>query len=140
MTLRNLISGACLALLATQTVAQGDDEHARKAFEIYKTIVEVDTSKAQGNTPRVARYLADELMAAGFPEDDVRVVPKGDFATLIATYRGDGSAGRKPILFLGHLDVVEALAEDWERPPFSLTRGDVNYDARGSIDNKFCVA
>ena len=140
MTLRNLISSACFALLATQTVAQGDDEHARKAFEIYKTIVEVDTSKAQGNTPRVARYLADELIAAGFPADDVRVVPKGDFATLIATYRGDGSAGRKPILFLGHLDVVEALAEDWERPPFSLTQDEVNYYARGSIDNKFGVA
>lgn len=140
MSLKKLACSACLALLASQTAAQTDEAHARKAFEIYKTIVEVDTSKAQGNTPRVARYLADELIAAGFPEEDVRVVPKGEFATLIATYRGDGSAGRKPILFLGHLDVVEALAEDWERPPFSLTQDDVNYYARGSIDNKFGVA
>jgi hypothetical protein len=46
-------------------------EHALKTFEIFKTIVEVDTSKAMGNTPRVARYLADELIAAGFPQEDI---------------------------------------------------------------------
>jgi carboxypeptidase PM20D1 len=123
--------------------AAGEDErgeHAQKTLEIYRTIVEVDTSKNTGNTPRVARYLADELLAAGFAEEDVRIVPRGDFATLIATYRGDGSSGRKPILLLGHMDVVEALDEDWERPPFELTQDDVNFYARGTIDNKFGVA
>ncbi|MFT4874356.1 M20/M25/M40 family metallo-hydrolase, partial [Congregibacter sp.] len=108
--------------------------------DIYRTIVEVDTSKTKGNTVRVAQYLADELIAAGFAKEDVRIVPKGDFGTLIATYRGDGSAGAKPILLLGHLDVVEALAEDWVRPPFELTQDDVNFYARGTVDNKFGVA
>ena len=83
-------------------------EHALKTFEIFKTIVEVDTSKAMGNTPKVARYLADELIAAGFPEQDIEILRKGDLAALIARYRGDGSSGQKPILFLGHMDVVEA--------------------------------
>ena len=73
-------------------------------------------------------------------QDDLRVVPKGDFATLIATYRGDGSSGRKPILLLGHMDMVEAFDKDWERPPFKLTQDDVNFYARGTIDNKFGVA
>ncbi|MDP5054324.1 MAG: M20/M25/M40 family metallo-hydrolase, partial [Congregibacter sp.] len=104
------------------------------------TIVEVDTSKTKGNTLRVAQYLADELIAAGFAKEDVRIVPKEGFGTLIATYRGDGSAGAKPILLLGHMDVVEALAQDWVRPPFELTQDDVNFYARGTIDNKFGVA
>jgi acetylornithine deacetylase/succinyl-diaminopimelate desuccinylase-like protein len=114
--------------------------HALKTFEIYQTIVEVDTSKAMGNTPKVAQYLADELIAAGFPPDDIEVVRLGDLAALVARYRGDGSAGKKPILFLGHMDVVEANAEDWERPPFKLTSDDTNFYARGTIDNKFGVA
>ena len=115
-------------------------EHARKTFEIFRTIVEVDTSKTKGNTPRVARYLADELIAAGFPAADIEVVRLDDIAALVARYRGDGSSGLKPILFLGHMDVVEAYAEDWERPPFELTMDDVNFYGRGTIDNKFGIA
>jgi acetylornithine deacetylase/succinyl-diaminopimelate desuccinylase-like protein len=59
---------------------------------------------------------------------------------LIAKYRGDGSSGKAPILFLGHMDVVEALAKDWERPPFELTTDGVYFYGRGTIDNKFGVA
>ena len=57
-------------------VAQPDmpSEHARKTFEIFRTIIEVDTSKAMGNTPRVAQYLADELIEAGFPPADIEVL------------------------------------------------------------------
>lgn len=114
--------------------------HAQKTLEIYQTLVEVDTSKTKGNTPRVARYLADELMAAGFPANDVEVIRLDDLAALVVRYRGDGSSGKKPILFLGHMDVVEAYASDWERPPFELTRDDVNFYGRGTIDNKFGIA
>lgn len=130
-----------LLLLATAGSAQDrSSEHARKTFEIYKTIIEVDTSKERGNTLRVAQYLADELIAAGLPSEDVEVVPKDNFAALIARYRGDGSSGNKPILLLAHMDVVEANAEDWERPPFELTQDDKYFYARGTIDNKFGVA
>jgi acetylornithine deacetylase/succinyl-diaminopimelate desuccinylase-like protein len=136
-----------IAFLFTVTFlgpAMAQDEplsgHALKTFEIYKTIVEVDTSKAMGNTPKVAQYLADELIAAGFPPDDIEVLRLGSLAALVARYRGDGSAGKKPILFLGHMDVVEANADDWERPPFKLTSDETNFYARGTIDNKFGVA
>jgi carboxypeptidase PM20D1 len=99
--LRFFTAGLLAAIAARKRWRRYPDEHAQKTLEIYRTIVEVDTSKTKGNTQRVARYLADELLAAGFAEDDVRIVPKGDFATLIATYRGDGSSGKKPILLLG---------------------------------------
>jgi len=133
---------ATLLVTAASLPAQSDrsSEHARKALEIYKTILEVDTSKQMGATPKVARYLAGELVAAGLPAADVEVVPLGDKAALVARYRGDGSSGAKPILFLGHMDVVEAYADDWERPPFELTEDDKNFYARGSLDNKFGIA
>lgn len=128
-------------LVATSSVAQDrNSEHAKKTYEIYKTIIEVDTSKDRGNTLEVAQYLADQLVAGGIPADDVEVVPKDDFAALIARYRGDGSSGNKPILLLAHMDVVEANAEDWEREPFKLTQDDKYFYARGTIDNKFGVA
>ncbi|EAQ95891.2 M20/M25/M40 family metallo-hydrolase [Congregibacter litoralis] len=137
---RSFWTALCLSVFSISASAQIESEHAQKTLEIYRTIVEVDTSKTMGNTIPVAEYLAGELIAAGFAEEDVRIVPKDGFGTLIATYRGDGSAGAKPILLLGHMDVVEALAEDWVRPPFELTQDDVNFYARGTIDNKFGVA
>lgn len=124
-------------LLAAQDV---DSEHARKTLEIYERIIEVESSKNLGNVPEVANYLADELTAAGFPKDDVEILPVGETVALLARYRGDGSSGKQPILLLGHMDVVEARPEDWERPPFELTRDDTYFYARGAIDNKFGVA
>ena len=101
---------AAVLLPVAGVMAQPDmpSDHARKTFEIFRTIIEIDTSKAMGNTPKVAKFLADELVKAGFPPSDVEVVRKEDLAALIVRYRGDGSSGKKPILFLGHMDVVEA--------------------------------
>lgn len=130
-------SALCSASVLAQNV---DTEHARKTLEIYERIVEVETAKNLGNVPEVANYLADELVGAGIPRTDIEVLPVGETAALIARYRGDGSSGKKPILFLGHMDVVEANPDDWERPPFELTRDDKYFYARGTIDNKFGVA
>ena len=131
---------AALALSASATAAQNEQsEHAEKALEIYSKVISFETSKNLGNVPKMANYLAAELRAAGFPEADVEVVPLGETAALIARYRGDGSSGKAPILLLGHMDVVEAHQDDWERPPFELTHDDTFFFARGAIDNKFGV-
>ena len=129
-------------IFATAALAQEPvrSAHAAKALEIYRHIIEVDTSKTKGNTLPVARYLAGELVAGGLPEEDVEVIEKDGFGSLVARYRGDGSSGKRPILLLAHMDVVEALAEDWERPPFELTEDETYFFARGTIDNKFGVA
>jgi acetylornithine deacetylase/succinyl-diaminopimelate desuccinylase-like protein len=129
------------AFAETSTSAQDtQSEHARKTLEIYTRIIGMETSKNLGNVPEMANYLAGELIAAGLPEEDVEVVPVGETAALIARYRGDGSSGKAPILFLGHMDVVEALEQDWERPPFELTKDDTYFYARGTTDNKFGIA
>lgn len=53
---------------------------------------------------------------------------------IIVRYRGKGTA--KPVLFLGHLDVVEAKREDWSVDPFLLTEQDGWFYGRGTIDMK----
>lgn len=139
--MRSSIAILLAVLLATTCLADDrSSEHAQKTLEIYRTIVEIDTSKNRGNGMKVAQYLADELLAAGFPAEDIEVVPKPPFAALIARYRGALGSNKKPILLLGHMDVVEANAEDWDRPPFTLTQDDKYFYARGSDDNKFGVA
>ena len=140
--MKRIIMLVAAGLLSTNVIAAQDinSEHAKKTLEIFTRIIGVETSKNLGNVPEVANYLASELRAAGFPAEDVEVVPLGETASLIARYRGDDSSGKTPILLLGHMDVVEALAKDWERPPFELTKDDTNFYARGSVDNKFGVA
>lgn len=140
--MKRIITMLAAGLLCSSLIASQDpsSEHARKTLEIFSRIISVESSKNLGNVPEIANYLASELRAAGFPEEDIEVVPLGETASLIAKYRGDGSSGNAPILLLGHMDVVEALAKDWERPPFELTKDDTNFYARGSVDNKFGVA
>jgi carboxypeptidase PM20D1 len=140
--MKRIIALLAVSLLSSGTLAaeQEASEHARKTLEIYTRIIGVETSKNLGNVPEVANYLAGELLAAGFAKEDVEVVPLGETASLIARYRGDGSSGKAPILLLGHMDVVEALAADWERPPFELSSDDKYFFARGTVDNKFGVA
>jgi len=139
--MKRIIALLSVGLFTSVLMAAQDtnSEHAIKTLEIYTRIIGVESSKNLGNVPEIANYLASELIAAGFPEKDIEVVPLGETASLIARYRGDGSSGKAPILLLGHMDVVEALAKDWERPPFELTRDDNYFFARGTDDNKFGV-
>jgi acetylornithine deacetylase/succinyl-diaminopimelate desuccinylase-like protein len=95
--------------------------------------------------PEVAEYLAGQFRDAGFPAEDVHVLPftsaAGEpIAGLVVRYRGDGSSGRKPILLMAHMDVVDALREDWERDPFTLIEENGYFFGRGSTDDKFGVA
>ncbi len=140
--MKRIIIALVIILLSPATFAAQDrnSEHARKTLEIYKHIIEIESSKGLGNVPKVANYLASELIAAGFPKEDVEILPIGETAALIARYRGNGSSGKPPILLLGHMDVVEARPEDWVRPPFELTKDDTYFYARGTLDNKFGVA
>ncbi len=110
-----------------------------KAREIFQTIIAMRTAKGQGNVPAMAAYLAGELKSAGFTDEDIEIVPTGQTASLVVRYRGDGSSGKKPILFLGHMDVVDAKREDWELNPFELTEQDGYFFGRGTTDNKYGI-
>ncbi|MEW6999088.1 M20/M25/M40 family metallo-hydrolase [Colwelliaceae bacterium BS250] len=114
-------------------------EHTNKSLEIYRNIIAIPTVAGRGNVPKMAAYLATEFEQAGFAKQDINIIPKGKTAALTVHYRGDGSSGKKPILLIGHMDVVEALAKDWQRPPFELSQDDDYFYGRGSIDNKLGI-
>src|SRR5262249_18782238 len=80
---------------------------------------------------RAAKAVAARLRAAGYPAKDVQVlVPPGapKKGNLVARLRGKGE--RKPLLLLGHLDVVEAKRDDWQRDPFKLSEENDTFYAR----------
>ena len=110
-----------VAVAQTETIRTADEV---KALEIYRTIIELRTAEGHGKVPEMASFLADELKMAGFSDEDIHILPAGETASLVVRYRGDGSSDKKAILFLGHMDVVDAKREDWELDPFKLTEKD----------------
>src|ERR1043166_3899796 len=133
-----LVAGAIVvapASLAAETLTPTQ----QLAFDVYKELVEIDTTTATGDTQRAAEAMAARLRAAGFAGDDVQVFsPVPRKGNLVARLRGTGK--RKPILLLAHLDVVPARREDWSFDPFKLTEQDGYYYARGSSDDKYMAA
>jgi acetylornithine deacetylase/succinyl-diaminopimelate desuccinylase-like protein len=124
-------------------LAQTLDAHQQLLFDIYKELVETNTTDSVGNTTEAAEKVAARLRAAGFPAEDVQVLVHPGNArkgNVVARLRGTG-AGR-PLLLLAHLDVVEAKKEDWspDLDPFKLTERDGYYYGRGSIDDKAMAA
>ena len=106
------------------------------ARAIYKELVELNTTHDHGSTV-AAQAIQRHLLAAGFPAADVVFIAPPDRPSkgnVIIRYHGKGLG--KPVLFLGHLDVVEAKPEDWSVDPFELTEKDGWYYGRGTIDMK----
>ena len=101
-----------------------------------KELVEINTTHPYGSTG-AAQAIQGHLMAAGFSASAVALVAPPEHPTkgnVVVRYHGKGLV--KPVLFLGHLDVVEAKPEDWSVEPFKLTERDGWFYGRGSIDMK----
>ncbi len=109
------------------------------ARDIYKELVEIDTSHATGDTHKAAEAMAARLRAAGFPSDDVHVYdPAPKKGNLVARLRGTGK--KKPMILMAHIDVVDARREDWTTDPFKLVEKDGYFYGRGSGDDKYMAA
>jgi len=136
-----LVSTGLCALLASSGQAVADDltPNQQLAHDIYKELVEIDTTTAPGDTRRAAEAMASRLRAAGFADEDVHVLsPALHKGNLVARLHGTGK--RKPILLVAHLDVVPALRADWSVDPFKLTEQDGYFYGRGSSDDKYMGA
>jgi acetylornithine deacetylase/succinyl-diaminopimelate desuccinylase-like protein len=130
---------ASAALLALPARADSLTPDQQRAHDIYKELVEIDTTTATGNTKAAAEAMAARLKAAGFSDADVQVFsPAPRKGNLVARLHGSGA--RKPILLVAHLDVVPALRSDWTVDPFKLTEQDGYFYARGSSDDKYMAA
>ena len=110
--------------------------HQQMARDFLKELIEIDTTDATGDNTAAAQAMADKLLAAGFPPEDVQVLgPVERKGNLVARYRGRDS-GRKPLLLLAHIDVVAADPADWNLDPFTFVEQDGYFYGRGTTDDK----
>jgi len=110
--------------------------------DLYKELVEINTTLSAGSCTQAANAMQARLVKAGYPAGDLRVVvPDGrpKDGNLIAVLPGS-DATLKPLLLLAHIDVVEAKREDWERDPFKFIEEDGYFYARGVADDKAMAA
>jgi acetylornithine deacetylase/succinyl-diaminopimelate desuccinylase-like protein len=133
---------AALAAPAAAQVATGamgplrPDQQRFRA--LYEELVETNTTLSAGSCTEAAEKLAVRLRAAGLAPANVQVltVPeKPRQGSLVAIYPGTSNSA-KPILLLGHIDVVEANRADWQRDPFTLVEENGYFYARGAADDK----
>ena len=109
------------------------------ARDIFAELIAINTYHATGNTTIAAEALARRLKAAGYMDRDIQIVgPESRNRNLVVRLHGSGN--KQPILFIGHLDVVEAKREDWTFDPNQLTEADGYFYGRGSLDMKEGVA
>ena len=132
----SLTLAVALVLLPVGAAAQTvpPPAHRQLARAILEELVEINTVRDSGAT-RAATALAKRLTSGGFPAEDVHLLgPKPHKQNLVVRLPGRGKA--KPILFLAHLDVVEARREDWSLDPFTLTEREGYFYGRGTMDIK----
>ena len=106
------------------------------ARDMLKGLVQINTTHAHGST-EAAKAIQGWLLSAGFQPDDVLFLAPPDHPTkgnVVLRYRGKHP--KDAVLFLGHLDVVEAKPEDWSVDPFALTQQEGWFYGRGTIDMK----
>jgi acetylornithine deacetylase/succinyl-diaminopimelate desuccinylase-like protein len=127
----------CLLLSSASfpALAQLDPQTKQLSHDIFQQLIEINTTDSVGSTTVAANAMAQRLLDAGFPKEDVLVLgPNDRKGNLVARIHGTGTA--KPILFMGHLDVVEALRSDWTTDPFQFVEKDGYFYGRGTQDIK----
>ena len=109
---------------------------ANAALDLAKKAIALRSVKGPGNqTPQVAALYKAALVAGGFADADVEIVPVDDTAYLIGTWRGSDPS-LKPMVISGHMDVVEAKPADWKRDPFTPVVENGYLYGRGATDMK----
>ena len=136
---RLLAAVAALAAFSAQAVPPQDTPAGEQRFrELYKELVETNTTLSAGSCTLAAERMAARLKAAGFPDSDLHPFAAPDHPKeggLVAVYPGR-EPKLKAILLLAHIDVVEAKREDWTRDPFKLVEENGTFYARGAFDDK----
>jgi acetylornithine deacetylase/succinyl-diaminopimelate desuccinylase-like protein len=136
--IKRLLTGAALAVLATQTARAADDPTEAAFRATYKELVETNTTVSNGSCTLAAQRMGARLTAAGFTPDQIAYYATPEHPRdggLVAVLPGT-SKTEKPILLLAHIDVVEAKRSDWTRDPFTLIEEGGYFWARGTFDDK----
>ncbi len=121
-----------LALPALSQISPADRQLSR---DILQELIGINTTDSVGNVSTASEAMAKRLRAAGYSDSDIFIGgPNDRKKNLVVRLRGTGA--KKPVLLIGHLDVVEAHREDWTTDPFQLVEKDGYFYARGTEDMK----
>jgi acetylornithine deacetylase/succinyl-diaminopimelate desuccinylase-like protein len=109
-----------------------------EARAIFKELIEINTTDTPlGNVTTATAAMQKRFLDAGFPAADVQLLgPDARKQNLVVRFRASGAPTEKPVLFLCHMDVVEALPSDWSTDPFQFVEKDGYYYGRGTQDMK----
>jgi acetylornithine deacetylase/succinyl-diaminopimelate desuccinylase-like protein len=133
------LSRLCLLLCAVMLVpnlnAQVDSSTQQLAHDIFKQLIEINTTDSVGNVTTASEAMAKRFRDAAFPEEDIYIGGPNDRKKNLVV-RLHGSGKHKPVLLIGHLDVVEARREDWTTDPFEFVEKDGYFYGRGTEDMK----
>src|SRR6266700_826840 len=130
---------ALLMLWVWAAAAQTDNPARPLARDIFRQLIGINTTDSVGDNTAAARAMAKRLLDAGYPAVDMKVlIPDGrpNKGNLVVRLHGPAGGARKPILIIGHLDVVEARREDWTTDPFHFVETDGYFYGRGTQDMK----
>ena len=132
-----------LAVLAPASTAQmgiipASRQDRAEAREIFKQLIEIDTTDSQqGSVTTGSEAMEKRFLDAGFPREDVHLLgPDARKQNLVVRLRADSKSTEKPILFLCHMDVVQALRSDWHTNPFEFVEKGGYFYGRGTQDMK----
>ena len=126
---------ACALLCATAPAQPPDNDFHQLAHDIFKQLIEINTTDSVGNVSTAAEAMAQRFRDAGFPDSDLHILgPNDRKKNLVARLHGNGS--KKPLLIIAHLDVVEAKRSDWTTDPFQFVEKDGYFYGRGTQDMK----
>ena len=135
------LAGTASAAVDPRTVpTKLDPAWQAKTREVFKQAIEIPSVHNRGEMPRVAKLLGDQFRAAGIPEADINVMPyealPGDKTVALIVRWRSPHATKKPMLVLGHMDVVEAKRSDWKYDPFVFREEGGYFLGRGTSDMK----
>jgi acetylornithine deacetylase/succinyl-diaminopimelate desuccinylase-like protein len=115
--------------------AQLDTSSKQLSHDIFKQLIEINTTDSVGNVTTASEAMAKRFRDAGFSEKDIYIGgPNDRKKNLVVRLHGSGKL--KPVLLIGHLDVVEARREDWTTDPFQFVEKDGYFYGRGTEDMK----
>jgi acetylornithine deacetylase/succinyl-diaminopimelate desuccinylase-like protein len=136
LTHRTIVCTAlAVLLLPAFAPAQLDPATRQLSHDIFKELIEINTTDSVGNVTTAAEAMAKRFRDAGFPADDIQILgPNDRKKNMVVRLHGTGK--HKPVLLIGHLDVVEAHREDWTTDPFQFIEKDGFYYGRGTQDMK----
>src|SRR5215475_3408459 len=130
---------ALALILGSTTLAAAQPDPTEARFrDLYKELVETNTTLSSGSCTLAAERMMARLKAAGYPDEDFHpfAVPDHPKEGGLVVVSPGRDPKLKAILLLAHIDVVEAKREDWTRDPFTLVEENGSFYARGAMDDK----